>query len=222
MAIWILWHIDIQRRFNSRDSFPRRKLANWAPTSCRPGPILSLPSMNFELQAKTAEKIDIDKCNFRNFGRSVTLTWTWDWVEVTLVRISGQGLPTHQIRSKSEKIFCGHMDGRTHLSSNLLGDDLKIKNHARVIFHPCAGTPPLGWLLWNLAWWGDIVDVITQAKFYVNWFRGFKVLTPLILRFSIGLASFPYKSVSITLWFSSLALLLVLHRLLKTDARAAR
>jgi len=59
---------------------------------------------------------------------------TLDRVEVTLVRICGRGLPTHQIRWKSEKLFVDvrtdvRMDGRTHLSSNLLGhrrgDDLK-------------------------------------------------------------------------------------------------
>ena len=73
-----------------------------------------------------AEEIDLEKCTFRNFGSSVTLTL--DRVEVTLVRICGRGLPTHQIRWKSEKLF---VDVRTHLSSNLLGhrrgDDLKIK-----------------------------------------------------------------------------------------------
>ena len=50
---------------------------------------------------------------------------TVDRVEVTLVRISGRGLPKHQIRSKSEKLI---VDGQTyvwtyvwtHLSSNLL------------------------------------------------------------------------------------------------------
>jgi len=64
------------------------------------------------------------------------LTLTLDRVEVTLVRICGRGLTTHQIRWKSEKLFVdvwtdGRTDGRTaHLSSNLLGhrrgDDLKI------------------------------------------------------------------------------------------------
>jgi len=58
------------------------------------------------------------------------LTLTLDRVEVTLVRICGRGLPTHQIRWKSEKLFVDvRSDGRTHLSSNLLGhrrgDDLK-------------------------------------------------------------------------------------------------
>ena len=77
-----------------------------------------------------ADEIDLEKCTFCNFGSSVTLTL--DRVEVTLVRICGRGLPTQQIRGKSEKTFCGRTDGRTdgrtHLSSNLLGhrrgDDL--------------------------------------------------------------------------------------------------
>jgi len=78
-----------------------------------------------------AEEIDLKKCTFRNFGSSVTLTLTLDRVEVTLVRICGRGLTTHQIRWKSEKLFVDvRTDGRTHLSSNLLGhrrgDDLKI------------------------------------------------------------------------------------------------
>jgi len=78
-----------------------------------------------------AEEIDLEMCNFRNFGSSVTFTLTLDRVEVIPVRIPDWGLPTHQIRSKSEKLFCGRTDGRTdgwtdgrtHLSSNLLGDD---------------------------------------------------------------------------------------------------
>jgi len=35
----------------------------------------------------------------------VTLTLTLDRVEVTLVRIPGRDLPTHQIGWKSEKLF---------------------------------------------------------------------------------------------------------------------
>jgi len=42
---------------------------------------------------------------------------------------------------------------------------------------------------------GDVADVITHAKFCVNWFRGFRVLTPPILPFSIGLAGCPYNGV---------------------------
>jgi len=57
-----------------------------------------------------AEEIDLEKCTFRNFGSSVILTL--DWVKVILVRICGRGLPTHQIRWKSEKLF-GHTDGHT-------------------------------------------------------------------------------------------------------------
>ena len=76
-----------------------------------------------------AEEIDLEKCTFRNFGSSVTLTLTLDRVEVTLVRICDRGLPTHQIRwMEIGKTFCGCTDGRTHLSCNLLGhrrgDDL--------------------------------------------------------------------------------------------------
>jgi len=50
----------------------------------------------FELHAKTAEEIDPEKFNFRNFRSSVTLTL--DRVKVTLVHMCGRGLPTHQIR----------------------------------------------------------------------------------------------------------------------------
>jgi len=57
----------------------------------------------------------------------VTLILTLDRVEVTLVHISSRGLPTHQIKSKSEKTFCGwtdicidrQTDRQTQLSSNL-------------------------------------------------------------------------------------------------------
>jgi len=50
-----------------------------------------------------AEEIDLEKRNFHNFRSSVTLTL--DRVEVILVHISGRGLPTYQIRAKSEKLF---------------------------------------------------------------------------------------------------------------------
>jgi len=50
----------------------------------------------------------------------------------------------------------------------------------------------------NFAIRGDIADGITRAKFYVNRFRGFGVLIPPILPFSIGLAGGPCNSVSIT------------------------
>ena len=61
-----------------------------------------------------AEEVDLEKCTFRNFGSSVTFTLTLDRVEVTLVRISGRGLPTHQIRWKSEKLFVDvRTDGHT-------------------------------------------------------------------------------------------------------------
>jgi len=88
---------------DSHDRCPRRKFKNQAPTSCSPGHILSPATISFELHAKMAEEIDLEKCNFRNFGSSVTLTL--DRVEVTLVRISGRSLPTYQIRWILEKLF---------------------------------------------------------------------------------------------------------------------
>jgi len=59
-----------------------------------------------------AEETNLEKCNFQNFRSSVTLTL--DRVEVILARISGQGLLTHQIRSKSEKLLVDvRTDGHT-------------------------------------------------------------------------------------------------------------
>jgi len=103
--------MDTGRSLNSRDSFPRRKAKNQAPIRCSPGPILWPPTISFELHAKPAEEIDLEKCTFRNFGSSVTLTLTLDRVEVILVRTSGQDLPTNQIKWKSEKLF---VDVRTY------------------------------------------------------------------------------------------------------------
>jgi len=57
---------------------------------------------------------------------------------------------------------------------------------------------PTGAIALNFGMVGDIADVIIHAKFYVNRFRGFGVLTPPILPFSIGLAGRPYNSESIT------------------------
>jgi len=90
-------------KFELRDSFPRRKFENRAQTSCRPGHMLSLPTISFKLYAKTAEEIDLEKCDFRNFTSSMTLTL--DRVEVILVCISGRSLSTNQIRAKSKKNF---------------------------------------------------------------------------------------------------------------------
>jgi len=73
--------MDTGRTLNSRDSFPRRKFKNRAPTRCSPCPILWPPTISFELHTKPAEEIDLEKCTFRNFGSSVTLTL--DRVEVT-------------------------------------------------------------------------------------------------------------------------------------------
>jgi len=60
----MLWNIDINPSLNSRGSFRRRKVENRAPTSCRPGAILPLPTISFELHAKVAEEIDLEICSY--------------------------------------------------------------------------------------------------------------------------------------------------------------
>ena len=86
---WMLNHvtvvpsnIDIGPSLNSRDSFPRWKFKNRAPISCSSGPMLWPSTISFELHTKMAEEINLEKCTFRKFGSSMTLTWTLDWVEV--------------------------------------------------------------------------------------------------------------------------------------------
>jgi len=80
-----------------------------------------------------AEEIEIQKCNFRNFRSPMTSTLTLERVEVTRMRISGRGLPTHQIRSKSGKLLVdGRNYGRMDITYNIRsigtspGYDLKI------------------------------------------------------------------------------------------------
>ena len=56
------WNCDIPWSLNSSDTFPRRKFENWPPRSCRPGPILSISTISFELHAKVAEEIYLEMC----------------------------------------------------------------------------------------------------------------------------------------------------------------
>jgi len=146
MALWNSCNIDIWRSLNSCDCCLRRKFKNLALASCRLGSIVSWSTISFELpvRAKIAEEIDLEKCIFRNFRSSSTLTLTLDRVKVTWMRVSGRVLPTHQIISKFGKTFvegqkyvCTH--GLTHLSSirsirSSLRDGLKIDTS--VIIHP--------------------------------------------------------------------------------------
>jgi len=78
----------------------------------------------------------------------------------------------------------------------------KIKNLARVIFHPYARTPRTEAITSNFSMRGDVADLATQAKFCVNRFREFLVLTPPILPFSVGLAGRPYNSVNNTVLYT--------------------
>ena len=76
MAIWISLNIDSRRSLNSRDSFPRRKFKNRAPTSCSPDPILSTSTIGFELHVKTAEEIDLECAIFA----TSEAPWPWPWI----------------------------------------------------------------------------------------------------------------------------------------------
>jgi len=68
------------------------------------------------------EEIDIEKCNFRNFSSSMTLTLTLDRVEVILVRILRRGLPTpHAKLDQNRKNFLWTYGRKDAPSSNLLG-----------------------------------------------------------------------------------------------------
>ena len=91
-------------------------------SSCRTGVMWS----NFLAPITTRAAAFWMTCNFCS---SSSLTP----VEVTLVCIAGRGLPTHQIRAKSEKLFVdwctdyGRWAGRTDMtSSSRPNDDLKI------------------------------------------------------------------------------------------------
>jgi len=64
VAIWMSWNIDIPWSMNCSDTFPWKIFENGAPTGCRPGPILSMSTVSFELHAKVAEEIDLETCSY--------------------------------------------------------------------------------------------------------------------------------------------------------------
>jgi len=68
MAIWISWNIDNRRNLNSRDSFPGRKFENLAPTSCRPGAIVSQSTISFDVHAKMVEEISLEMCSYEQLS----------------------------------------------------------------------------------------------------------------------------------------------------------
>ena len=119
---------------NFCDSFLRRKLENRAPESCRLVLILSSPITSFELHAKMAEEIDLEKCKFRN-----PMTLTLDWVEVTLMRISGRGLPTHQKERKGKErksIYIAHFCTKVHTKRSDMDHTVLPANNTMPAFPP--------------------------------------------------------------------------------------
>ena len=76
-------------------------------------------------------------------------------------------------------------------AQNLGHKKRKTKNHATVTFRPYVQTPPMGRSFWILACAVISPTLSPYDKFCVNRFRGFRVLTPPIFPFSIGLAGRP-------------------------------
>jgi len=84
------------------------------------------------------KEIDIEKCNFRNF-RSCDLDLDLGSGHGNIGTHIWSRSTTHQITSKSEKLFCGCMEGRTDVCTDTPdftksirsspSDDLKIKNN---------------------------------------------------------------------------------------------
>jgi len=69
-----------------------------------------------------AEEIDLEKCNFLNIRSSVTLTFTLDRVEVTLVAYTVEVYPHIKLDRNRKKDFLwtdGRMYVRTGMTSNI-------------------------------------------------------------------------------------------------------
>jgi len=75
---------------------------------------------------------------------------------------------------------------------------VNVKKPRESYISPICRDAPTGAIGLNIDVLGHIADVITHAKFCDNRFRGFGVLIPPILPFSIGIAGRLYNSVSTT------------------------
>jgi len=125
----MLWNIDIAGSLNSRDSFPRRKFENRAPIGCRSGPILSTPTIGFELHVKVAEEVDLEMCSY------------WQLSEVQMVHdldldstCRTSSMPKHvTVASRTTEIwpfeFC-EISSRRNLNSRDSFSRRKFKNRA--------------------------------------------------------------------------------------------
>jgi len=83
--------MDIRRSLNSRDSFPGRKCENLALTSCRPGDIVSLSTISFDVHAKVVEEINLEMCSYEQLSEVQMLR------DLDLDLGSSEGLPTWPI-----------------------------------------------------------------------------------------------------------------------------
>jgi len=108
-----LCNIHILRSLKSHDSLLRWKFKNWAPTSCRVGPYYqNRPSVLSARQNGKGDKhrkvqfSELQKLNDLDLDLGSGQSHTGVHIQ------SSRGLPTHQIISKSEKLF---MDGWTYV-----------------------------------------------------------------------------------------------------------
>jgi len=78
----------------------------------KPGPILSLPTISFDLHAKMAEEIELEKCNFRNFRSPATLTLTLDRSRSYRCAYLVEVYPHTKLHRNQKKTF--FVDGSTY------------------------------------------------------------------------------------------------------------
>ena len=90
-----IWPFEFREISNSRDSFPRRKFKNRAPTSCSPGPMLSTSAISFELQGGGDRRRKVQSSQLRKL-RDLDL-------DLDLDLRSGQGRTDEYMWSRSTR-----------------------------------------------------------------------------------------------------------------------
>jgi len=98
---------------------------------------------------------------------------------------------------------------------------MKTKNPRETNTSSICRDGPNGAIDLNFGMRGDIADVITHAKFCDNRFRGFGVLIPRILPFSIGIAGRPYITLSTTVLHCDIGRTVLFRYLTAASAIAA-
>jgi len=152
MAIWISWNIDIRRNLNSHDSFPGRKFENLAPTGCRPGAIVSLSTISFDVHAKVAEEINLEMCSYEQLSevqmlRDLDLHLGSSWGHINIYSICRTTRMPNRVpvASRTTKIWpfefrqISTFDKVWTLVIAFLEGNLKIGLRQAVVQFPCYG-----------------------------------------------------------------------------------